>query len=232
MAEADDNPKGEAKKGPIFYGSISAFIGGVFLMMSFCSPYWLASYEIAYLDFKNMGLWEFCFLNFRYPNNQFDHKFTGCFWVFSDEYRIIREWILPGWLQAVQAFVAIAFITSFSGQVVVSLMLMRWPLSMWRRFQLEMTVTALIFKVVTVVALFLALAVFGGKCWDRDWLMYPNYNYLSWSYYMAVFSVICHTIAALLYGMEYSTIRRRQSEQHNILMHMQPAESHHGSAYI
>ena len=52
-----------------------------------------------------------------------------------------------------------------------------------------------------VLNLFLALAVFGGKCWDRDWLMYPNYNFLSWSYYMAVFSCGFHTIAALLYGM-------------------------------
>ena len=52
-----------------------------------------------------------------------------------------------------------------------------------------------------VANLFLALAVFGGKCWDRDWLMYPNYNFLSWSYYMAVFSCGFHTFAALLYGM-------------------------------
>ena len=55
--------------------------------------------------------------------------------------------------------------------------------------------------VSAVVNLFLALAVFGGKCWDRDWLMYPNYNFLSWSFYFAVFSCGFNTIAALLYGM-------------------------------
>ena len=55
--------------------------------------------------------------------------------------------------------------------------------------------------VAAVANLFLGLAVFGGKCWDRDWLMYPNYNFLSWSYYMAIFSCGFHTIAALLYGM-------------------------------
>jgi hypothetical protein len=43
-----------------------------------------------------MGLWEFCFDGFRYPRFQFDKKFTGCHYVFSEEYRIIREWLLPG----------------------------------------------------------------------------------------------------------------------------------------
>ncbi|KAF0289166.1 hypothetical protein FJT64_012525 [Amphibalanus amphitrite] len=204
----DDNPKAKPRKGPLFYGSIFAFIGGVLLLMSFCSPYWLQSYEIAYLDFKNMGLWEVCFVNFRYPNNQFDHKFTGCHWVFSNEYRIIREWILPAWLQAVQAFVTLAFVASFGGQVVVAMMLMKLPLFLWRRFQLEMTVTALTMKLVTVATLFLALAIFGGKCWDRDWLMYPNYNFLSWSYYMAAFSCMFHAFAAILYGMHLYQVKQ------------------------
>ncbi|XP_037082632.1 uncharacterized protein LOC119103270 isoform X2 [Pollicipes pollicipes] len=229
---AADGEKPKAKKGPVFYGGILTFIGGVLLLMSFSSPYWLQSYEIAYLDFKNMGLWEFCFFNFRFPNSQHDHKFNGCHHVFSDEYRILREWILPAWLQAVQAFVSLAFLASFSAQIVVSLMLMRWPLVLWRRFQYETTLTTFFFTVSTAVSLFLAVAVFGGRCWDRSWLMYPNYNYLSWSYYMAIFSLGFHALASLLFGMEAYTIRQRNSQQGNILMHMQPAESHHGSAYI
>jgi len=181
----------------------------MFLLISFGSPYWIQSYDIAYLDFKNMGLWEFCFFNFRYPFNQFDHKFTGCHYVFSDEYRILREWILPPWLQAVQAFVSLAFLCSFSAQLVVALMLMRWPLGLWRRFQYQMALTALFLTLVTVGGLFLAVAVFGGKCWDRDWMMYPNYNFLSWSFYFAIIALALHALAALLFTLEAVRARAR-----------------------
>ena len=48
-----------------------------------------------------------------------------------------------------QAFITLAFIASFGGQVVVAMMLMKLPLFLWRRFQLEMTATALILTLVT-----------------------------------------------------------------------------------
>ena len=45
----------------------------------------------------------------------------------------------------------------------------------------------------------LNVLVFCLSCWSRDWLLYPNYNYLSWSFAMALgavlsflCSVICH----------------------------------------
>ena len=43
-----------------------------------------------------MGLWEFCFSKFRYPNYQFDDLFDGCHYVFSRKYFVIWEWLLPG----------------------------------------------------------------------------------------------------------------------------------------
>ena len=60
------------------------------------SPYWLVSWEYTFSPFKSMGLWEFCFKDYRHPHFQFDKLFTGCHYVFSEEYRIIREWLLPG----------------------------------------------------------------------------------------------------------------------------------------
>lgn len=50
----------------------------------------------------------------------------------------------PAWLQVVQAFVSLAFLASFTAQVFVALILMRWPLAFWRQFGYEMTLTALI----------------------------------------------------------------------------------------
>ncbi len=60
------------------------------------SPHWLVSWQDTYSPFKNMGLWEFCFSRFRYPNYQFDDLFDGCHYVFSKTYFVIWEWLLPG----------------------------------------------------------------------------------------------------------------------------------------
>jgi hypothetical protein len=49
---------------------------------------------------------------------------------------------------------------------------------------------------LAAVLLFLAVSIFGGECWRRDWLMYPNFNYLSWSYGLAVISMFFHGFAA------------------------------------
>ena len=80
----------------LFYGSICAFVAGLLLLMSFASPYWLVSWEDTESPFKNMGLWEFCFYKFRHPDYQFDKLFTGCHALYGDEYRLIREKLLPG----------------------------------------------------------------------------------------------------------------------------------------
>lgn len=75
-----------------------------------------------------MGLWEFCFDGYRHPNYQFDYLFNGCHWVFSYEFLIIREWLLPGWLMAVQAFMTLALIVSLGTQLILALLVTRWPL--------------------------------------------------------------------------------------------------------
>ena len=33
----------------------------------------------------NMGLWSFCFKNFRYPNAFYDRVYNKCYWIFSPE---------------------------------------------------------------------------------------------------------------------------------------------------
>lgn len=92
------------------------------------SPYWVQSFQETFSSFKHMGLWEYCFEDFHYPYFQYDRPFDGCHHVFSHEYYVIREWLLPPWLMAVQAFVTMAFLLSFSAQVIMAMQLCRWPL--------------------------------------------------------------------------------------------------------
>lgn len=42
----------------------------------------------------------------------------------------------------------------------------------------------------TGVFLFLAVVIFGSNCYRRDWLMYPSFNVVSWSFAFAVVAFI------------------------------------------
>merc|ERR1712141_735080 len=115
----EEKAKAQKTSDALFYGSIASFVAGVLLLMSFASPYWLASWEDTQSPFKNMGLWEFCFYKFRHPDYQFDHLFHGCHALYGDEYRLIREKLFPGWLTVVQLSVTLALIASYLGQLVI-----------------------------------------------------------------------------------------------------------------
>lgn len=80
----------------LLIGGIFAFLASLILFISFCSPYWLESYPETYSEFVRMGLWNFCFKNYRHPSYQYDELFDGCHWVFSYKYQNIRDWMQPG----------------------------------------------------------------------------------------------------------------------------------------
>ena len=230
--------------------------------MSFASPYWLQSWEDTQSPFKNMGLWEFCFYKFRHPDYQFDHLFHGCHALYGDEYRLIREKLLPGWLMVVQLFVTLALIASFLGQLVIVCLLLRTPLEWILRFEWYFCAVALVCKGMTgnnnvkgfsrfpskslqiifsfsAVLLFLSICIFGGACWDRDWLLYPNYNYVSWSYAFAVFSTLGHIIATLFMFVDCGKAKERKEKNKALILQMQPpgfasttSSYHHGLGYI
>ncbi|XP_068220780.1 uncharacterized protein pck isoform X1 [Palaemon carinicauda] len=200
---------------------IVAFVATIFFIISFTSPYWLQSYAYTYNDFSNMGLWEFCFDGFRYPKYQFDYKFTGCNYVFSKEYRIIWTWMLPAWFMSVQAFMTIALLASITSLVTVSMVLMRMPLQLVMRHEWHLTGFCCICQAVTVVSIFFAVLVFGVMCWSRDWLLNPNFNYLSWSYAFAIVAGGIHAFAGLTFLHETYEARERKRMASNV-MHMEP----------
>ena len=45
--------------------------------------------------------------------------------------------------------------------------------------------------------MFLSVVIFYAQCWARDWLLYPNWNYPSWSYAFACFTCVGHCIATI-----------------------------------
>lgn len=82
--------------------------------------------------------------------------------------------------------------------------------------------------------MFLAVAIFGGNAYRRDWLMYPKFNVLSWSYELAVVSFMILGLAALLLYKESRKSYEMRREAKNLVMQMQMHEpgyhpSHHTS---
>lgn len=97
-----------------------------------------------------MGIWQYCFDEFRYPLFQFDKLFNGCHHVFSKEYHAIREWLLPGWLLAVQAFMTMSFLLSFGAQAIMALQVVRFPLRLVLRY--EWIISSINFGMITTTS--------------------------------------------------------------------------------
>lgn len=73
-------------------------LGGVCTILAFFSPYWLVSDSRLYgAEFVRLGLWETCFRSLRGPDDfEFSKYFSGCRWIFREEYQSIRGFLLPG----------------------------------------------------------------------------------------------------------------------------------------
>lgn len=208
-------------------GGTLVYVSGLLLLVSFSSPYWVQSYDGTFSNFKHMGLWEYCFDEFRFPYHQFDKLFSGCHYVYSFEFHIIREWLLPGWLLTIQTFVTLALIMSFTAQMLAALVVVRYPLKLVLKY--EWLLSAIIFSCTAGCAFFLFISVvfFWTQSSRRDWLMYPNYNHLSWSYYFCVLSFFLHGIAALiLYKGARKSWDTREEKRH-LVMEMYPPQDHH-----
>lgn len=70
----------------------------ILIALAFFSSNWLESERRYYgSKFKRLGLWRMCFNSFSAPDDtQFRKFYVGCRWVFADEYKPIRRFILPG----------------------------------------------------------------------------------------------------------------------------------------
>ncbi|XP_037039158.1 uncharacterized protein LOC119076482 [Bradysia coprophila] len=202
-------------------GAILTYIAAFFLLMSFCAPYWIESYPESFSSFKNMGLWEYCFKDFDYPFYQFPKQFNGCHNIFSFEYYVIREYLVPGWLLSVQAFITIAFILTFFSLIVMALELIRWPLKNVLRYEYLMTRVSFYCTAISSGSIFLAVCIFGGNAYRRDWLMYPKFNVLSWAYSLAVVSFMILAVASLILYKEAQVSYEMRRQAKTLVMQME-----------
>lgn len=66
--------------------------------IAFFTSNWLEAERRYYgSKFKRLGLWRMCFNSYSAPDDfQLKKFYVGCRWVFADEYKPIRKFLLPG----------------------------------------------------------------------------------------------------------------------------------------
>lgn len=191
-----------------------------------------------------MGLWEYCFKDFTYPYYQFPRLFNGCHNIFShvscklqclflrsylfvifQEYYVIREYLLPGWLMAVQTFVTLAFIDTFAALAIMACEVCRYPLKFVLRYEWLLTTVSFVAVTASSVFLFFGVVIFGFNAYRRDWLMYPKFNIISWSFGFAVIAMVLLGLAGLVLYKDAKIAYERRRESKNLVQQMQMHET-------
>jgi len=204
------------------WGCLFGFFGCLLLLISFCSPYWLASWKDTSSPFLNLGLWTVCFNKFRHPHLQFDILYDGCYSMWGDQLRMISFWISPGWMIAIQVSSCTALTVSLLSQLCSAFLILRSPRHMVLRFEKQMIIITEVFNGLTGLIMLISALVFSLSCWSRDWLLYPNYNYLSWSFAFALGSILCQILSVLCLFKEVRFARERETKNLSLLYRLYP----------
>uniref|UniRef100_A0A1B6DPT9 EXPERA domain-containing protein n=1 Tax=Clastoptera arizonana TaxID=38151 RepID=A0A1B6DPT9_9HEMI len=216
-----------ASNGMVF-GGILIYVGGIFLLIAFISPYWEQSYDQTLSNFKHMGLWQYCFDEFRYPNHQFDKLFIGCHFIYSNEYYVIREWLLPGWLLAIQAWMTLAFLLSFGSQIIIAGIVVRFPLNFVLHYEWLLTGIIFLCNAVSTFLIFISVVLFWTQSSRRDWLMYPNFNHVSYSFYLGVIALFIKLAGSYIFYLDTRKAYEYHKESRNLVMQMHIPNSRNG----
>lgn len=69
----------------------------ILISFAFFSSNWLEAERRYYgSKFRKLGLWTFCFNSFSAKDDRMFRKFyVGCKWVYSEDYKLIRSYLLP-----------------------------------------------------------------------------------------------------------------------------------------
>lgn len=208
----------------LHYSAVLAFISFIILLISFASPYWLSSYKFTDSAFKRLGLWDFCFQDYRHPSYQYDMKFNGCHWIYSPVYTNIRDWLQPPWFMFVQAVTTMALCISALGLLTVSVVFMHFLI----QYQLIILCITLVCHMFTTLLLSFAVITFYAKAFDRSWIMYPDYNHLDWAFFFALVSTAGNGYASYLYYREVTKLKERMLKMKRLIVAISNGRSTHG----
>lgn len=137
---------------------------------------------------------------------------------------MIREYLLPGWLLTVQVCITLAFILTFVTLGGLALVLIRWPLKIVLQYEWLMTKISFIALAIASALIFLGVLTFGVNAYRRDWLMYPSFNIISWSFGFAVVAMFTIGVASALLRREAKKAYEIRDQAKNLVMQMEMQE--------
>ncbi|GLH05494.1 hypothetical protein R5R35_001529 [Gryllus longicercus] len=201
------------------YLTVLAFL---LIFVAFVTPCWLETDgKIPNPKFIRIGLWEVCFNDLKDTHHFYDTRFTGCWWVFEEEYYIIHDLLLPGFFVATQFFFTLCFTLLLVASFLTALYLC--CSRHHDRFVLLLLVTGADL-VLAAVAGTIAVIIFGARGDGRDWMPSWEHNNMSWSYALAVLGVLALYASGFLFlteGRRHHKRRLREREGHTSEFGMQ-----------
>lgn len=94
-----------------------AFVGFTLNLTANSSDRWWVSLKPQ--EFENVGLWQICFNHYRHRFDFYGKIYTGCWWIFSPETRMLFSWISTPWFRNVQAFSTLSMLSSLLGLILI-----------------------------------------------------------------------------------------------------------------
>nr|CAD7197498.1 unnamed protein product [Timema douglasi]CAD7259452.1 unnamed protein product [Timema shepardi]CAD7410807.1 unnamed protein product [Timema cristinae]CAD7574218.1 unnamed protein product [Timema californicum]CAD7597266.1 unnamed protein product [Timema genevievae] len=177
--------------------TILAFL---FVFIAFVTPYWLETDgRLERPKFIRIGLWQVCFDEFEDTRHWYDTKFSGCWWVFEEEYYIIHDILLPGFFVATQFFFTLTFTLLLIASFLVALYMC--CSRQHERFVLLLWVVGADL-IIAAISGTIAVIVFGARGDGRDWMANWEHNNISWSYALAVLGVLFLYVGGILFAVE------------------------------
>ncbi|XP_060518261.1 uncharacterized protein LOC132697028 [Cylas formicarius] len=201
----------------------------LFVLLAFVTPYWLVNDgKITRPMFEKIGLWEVCFNQFEDFRHHYDYKFTGCWWVFEEEYYIIDDFLLPGF------FIATQFFFTLCMTLVLIVAFLTWMYCFCSRDHDKYLLLLLSNGANAVLAGFcglIAVLIFGCNGDNRDWMPYWKNNDLGWSYGLACVGSLLLFPAGLLFLVEARRAKYRKLQgsapQSHYEIEVQKSEPYH-----
>ncbi|XP_029635852.1 uncharacterized protein LOC115211099 isoform X1 [Octopus sinensis] len=182
-------------------GLTGTFLAGLFKLICFSSSHWIDRHEGGDPNFISAGLWEVCYDGYKRPDSMSGQSYKGCYWVFSDEVRALRDIILPSWFISVQVMISLTFL--LQGLVAVFLLCVLIHCCPIHVKPLILTLSSIVMFLCGLL-ITISLIVFGVKSEDRQWMPRPDQNYLSWSFgicvlsgFFSLFSAMCLLVASI-----------------------------------
>ena len=164
--------------------------------------------------------------NFQDIDRWYDVRFSGCMWVFEEEYYIIHNYLLPGFFIAVQFFFTLCFTLLLVG-VLMTLLFLGCSRDNDRYIHLLLTNGTTL--VIAACCGFLAVAIFGAYGDSRDWMANWEHNNMGWAYALGVIGVMALFPAGFLFIVE---ARRARYRRLNEIGNMQAQKAYSGHTDI